>query len=155
MNEQALKDRIKNIAREKGIQFNECWKKLLLERFLLRLSRSDHHNKFIFKGGFLLSYMMEIGRETVDLDFLFICMKANENEVKKAMIDVASIQATDGFLFHYEGMSSLEQPHMKYPGYRVDFEAKFGRVKDRIHIDIGIGDVVSPSSRDLNLALVS
>ncbi len=31
MNEQALKDRIKTIAREKGIQFNECWKKLLLE----------------------------------------------------------------------------------------------------------------------------
>ena len=64
MNEQALKDRIKIIAREKGIQFNECWKKLLLERFLLRLSRSAHDRKFIFKGGFLLAYIMEIGRET-------------------------------------------------------------------------------------------
>lgn len=30
MNEQALKDRIKAIAGEKGIHFNECWKKLLL-----------------------------------------------------------------------------------------------------------------------------
>ena len=70
MNEQALKDRLQTISKEKNIQFNECWKKLLLERFLFRLSRSTHTKKFIFKGGFLLAYMMEIGRETTDLDFL-------------------------------------------------------------------------------------
>lgn len=27
MNEQALKDRLQAISKEKGIQFNECWKK--------------------------------------------------------------------------------------------------------------------------------
>lgn len=102
MNEQALKDRIKTIAREKGIPFNECWKKLLLERFLLRLSRSDYDNNFIFKGGFLLAYMMEIGRETIDLDFLLTRMETSENEIKKAMIEVVSIKSTDGFLFHYK-----------------------------------------------------
>jgi predicted nucleotidyltransferase component of viral defense system len=151
MNEQALKDRIKTIAREKGIQFNECWKKLLLERFLLRLSRSAHDRKFIFKGGFLLAYMMEIGRETVDLDFLLTQMEASENEIKKALMEIVATESTDGFLFHYEDISPLEQPHMKYPGYRVNFEAKFGRMKDRIHIDIGTGDVVSPTPQDLNL----
>lgn len=151
MNEQALKDRIKTIAREKDIQFNECWKKLLLERFLLRLSRSDHDKNFIFKGGFLLAYMMEIGRETVDLDFLLTRMETSENEIKKAMIEVVSIKSTDGFLFHYKDMNLLKQPHMKYPGYRVNFEVKFGRMKDRIHIDIGTGDVVNPTPRNLNL----
>lgn len=40
---------------------------------------------------------------------------------------------------------------MKYPGYRVNFEAKFGRMKDRIHIDIGTGDVVCPTTLDLDL----
>lgn len=30
MNEQALKDRVHTIAKEKGIPFNECWKQLLL-----------------------------------------------------------------------------------------------------------------------------
>nr|NGX43416.1 hypothetical protein [Chlamydiota bacterium] len=68
INEQALKDRLQTIAKEKNIPFNACWKQLLLERFLARLARSSHFNKFIFKGGFLLSYMMKIGRETVDLD---------------------------------------------------------------------------------------
>jgi hypothetical protein len=51
MNETALKERIKAVAKEKGINFNEVWKQLLLERFLARLSRSKHHEHFIFKGG--------------------------------------------------------------------------------------------------------
>ena len=70
INEQALKHRLQIIAKEKEILFNACWKQLLLERFLARLSRSSHVNKFIFKGGFLLSYMMKIGRETVVIDVI-------------------------------------------------------------------------------------
>lgn len=50
MNEQGLKDRLQAISKERGIPFNECWKKLLLERFLSRLSRSTYTQQFIFKG---------------------------------------------------------------------------------------------------------
>lgn len=151
MNEQALKDRIKTIARSKGIQYNECWKRLILERFLLRLSQSEHGKNFIFKGGFLLAYMLEIGRETIDLDFLLTRTEASVEKIKEALMEVIAIESNDGFSFQYAEINLLEQPHMKYPGYRVQIEAKFGHMKDRIHIDIGIGDVVSPSVRDLNL----
>ncbi|PCI92780.1 hypothetical protein COB11_06630 [Candidatus Aerophobetes bacterium] len=40
---------------------------------------------------------------------------------------------------------------MQYPGYRVTLGAAFGRIKDRIHIDVGTGDIVSPTTRDLHL----
>ena len=62
INENALKDRLHIIAREKKLPFNACWKQLLLERFLARLASSAHTDKLIFKGGFLLSYIMEIYR---------------------------------------------------------------------------------------------
>ena len=68
MNEQALKARLKHIGKEKGKSFNEVWKLLVLERFLARLSRSEYSDKFIFKGGLLLSYYLTIGRETIDID---------------------------------------------------------------------------------------
>ena len=97
MNEQALKDRLQAISKEKGIQFNECWKKLLLERFLFRLSRSVHAKKFIFKGGFLLAYLMEIGRETTDLDFLLTRMNASEDEIKQGVTEIIGAGSTDGF----------------------------------------------------------
>lgn len=40
---------------------------------------------------------------------------------------------------------------MDYPGYRVSLKATFGRMKDRIQIDVGIGDVVIPAIRELHL----
>lgn len=64
MNAQALKDRLQAVARERNLRFNACWKQLLLERFLARLAGSAYTHKLIFKGGFLLSYLIEIGRET-------------------------------------------------------------------------------------------
>jgi predicted nucleotidyltransferase component of viral defense system len=68
MNEQALKDRLKHIATEQNRSFQEVWKLLLLERFLVRLSRSQYADRLIFKGGLLLSYYLAIARETTGLD---------------------------------------------------------------------------------------
>lgn len=98
MNEQALKDRLQSISKEKGIHFNECWKKLLLERFLARLARSKYTNKFIFKGGFLLTYMMQIGRETTDLDFLLTNINTSEVEIKNAIQEIVLNLSGMGFL---------------------------------------------------------
>lgn len=106
MNKQALIDRIHKIAKEKEIPFNECWKQLVLARFLVRLSHSKYAENFIFKGGFLLSYMMEIGRETTDLDFLLTKMNANEKEIADATQEIASVALEDGFTF-YMRLSSL------------------------------------------------
>ncbi len=99
MNEQALKDRPQTISKEKGIHFNECWKNLLLERFLVRLSRSNHTKSLIFKGGFLLAYLMKIERETTDLDFLLTNMNASEEEIKDVIQEIVSTISEDGFSF--------------------------------------------------------
>lgn len=151
INEQALKDRLQTIAKEKEIPFNACWKQLLLERFLVRLSLSSHVNKFIFKGGFLLSYMMKIGRETVDLDFLLTRMTAEVKALEKVFEEIVSIPSDDGFTFSFENIEILSQPHMEYPGYRTIFKASFAKMKDKIHVDVGIGDVVEPHNREIKL----
>ncbi len=147
MNEQALKDRLIIIAKEKGIHFNQCWKKLLLERFLARLSRSPEKAKIIFKGGFLLSYLIDLGRETMDLDFLMNRINAEEKEIRNSIERILSEKLEDGFIFLYEKTELLEQPHMAYSGYRITLKVLFGKMKDKIQIDVGIGDVVVPESR--------
>ena len=72
INEYSLKDRLHLLSKEKELPFNACWKQLILERFLARLYRSNYANKLIFKGGFLLAYIINIGRETIDLDLSLI-----------------------------------------------------------------------------------
>lgn len=151
MNEQALQDRLKTIARERGVQPKACWKQLVLERFLARLSHSSHTSKFIFKGGFLLAYMMKIGRETIDLDFLINSTKADEKTLEKLISEISLIHLEDGFTFTFSKIEILSQPHMEYLGYRITIEAMFGKVRDRIHIDIGVGDGVQPQRRDIKL----
>jgi predicted nucleotidyltransferase component of viral defense system len=151
INEQALKNRLKTIAKEKEVPFNACWKQLLLERFLTRLARSSHVNKFIFKGGFLLSYMMKIGRETVDLDFLLTRMNAEVKGLQEVFEEIVSIPSEDGFTFSFEGVEILSQPHMEYSGYRTTLKVSFAKMKDKIHVDVGIGDVVEPQHKEIKL----
>lgn len=145
MNETALKERIKAIAKDRDVSFNEVWKQLLLERFLARLSKSKHHERFIFKGGLLLAQYLEIGRETIDIDFLVTKIKSETPVIEAAFHDIIAANTKDGFQFSWVGIEELTQPHMDYTGYRVNLNIKLGKMNDQIQVDIGVGDVVTPA----------
>ena len=144
MNEAALKERLKTIATEKGTTLNKVWKQLLLERFLARLSESLYQDKFIFKGGLLLAQYIPINRETIDIDFLMTKIKSEMQNIEKVIKEVATTDSKDGFSFTWFSAEELNQPHMEYTGFRVTLNAQFGKMQDKIQIDISIGDVVSP-----------
>lgn len=147
----ALKSRIHAIAKEKKLPFNAFWKHFLLERFLVRLARSTYRDKLIFKGGFLLAYLIQIGRETVDLDFLLTRLKSEEKTLKKAFDEIASIEIPDGFSFTLHKIEPLSHPHMTYPGFRVTLKCSILNLRDMIQVDIGVGDDVEPQEQELKL----
>lgn len=149
MNEAALKERIKAIAKQKSMQFNEVWKQLLLERFLSRVSISNYQSKFIFKGGLLLAQYIELGRETMDADFLLRKIKNEASTLEAAAKEIASLDTHDGFLFTWSGLDVLDQPHMEYQGFRIKLSASFGKMQDIIQIDIGTGDQVDAKKETL------
>ena len=142
MNEQALKDRLKHIATEQNRSFQEVWKLFLLERFLVRLSRSNYNEKLVFKGGLLLSYYLLIARETTDIDLLARRFQAEMSQIKNILIEICNIQINDNVDMSFESVDELDHTHMNYPGYRVKLNARYGKMRDRIQIDIGVGDVV-------------
>lgn len=144
MNEQALKARLKYIAKEKGKPFNEVWKLLVLERFLARLSRSDYSDKFIFKGGLLLSYYLIIGRETSDIDLLARRLNAERKQIEQIMHDICALHLHDGFQMQFESLDDLDHQHMNYPGFQAIITVQFGVMSDKFFVDIGVGDVVEP-----------
>jgi len=148
MNEAALKARLKIIAQEKLQTFNEVWKQLLLERFLARLSCSTHREQFIFKGGLLLAQYIELGRETMDIDLSMTKMKSEFSAIEHALCEIIAVNIDDLFRFEWDTMQTLSQPHMGYTGFRATIQAYFGNMKDKIHIDIGVGDMVVPYEKD-------
>lgn len=150
MNESALKERLKVIANDKKTTLNKVWKKLLLERYLARLAYSPYQDKFVFKGGLLLANYISIHRETIDIDFLLTKLKSEINQIEKIIKEIAAIDREDGFSFLWRSVEELTQSHMEYSGFRINLNAKFGKMKDTIQIDIGVGDSVMPSKKIIN-----
>jgi predicted nucleotidyltransferase component of viral defense system len=147
MNEESLKSKLKVISREKNQTFNQIWKQFLLERFLARLANSNHQEKFIFKGGLLLAHYISIGRETMDIDFLLTKLNAEETHIKEIILNIINNDLNDGVLFTWDKIEVLAQPHMQYTGFRIFLHSNFGKMKDKVQIDIGVGDLVSPSEK--------
>lgn len=73
MNSQSVKDKLKNLAKEKNISFNILLREYMYERFIERLSVSDYRMNFILKGGYYLSILFGVWNcSTMDID---ACLK--------------------------------------------------------------------------------
>jgi len=52
---QSVRQRLLNLSRETGQDYNRLLVRYALERLLYRLSRSDHADRFILKGAMLFA----------------------------------------------------------------------------------------------------
>ena len=144
LSENAIKDRLRNLALEQKREFNNLLKQLYLERFLSRLAQSDFADHFVFKGGQLLSYYLKIGRETKDLDFLFQQFKMQSADIESIFKNICDVNIEDGFKTAFLSITPLKQPHMMHHGFRIIIKIQYikGTLKDNLQIDLGIGDTV-------------
>jgi predicted nucleotidyltransferase component of viral defense system len=140
--EKSFKAKLRAIAKEKQRDPADLWQTLTLERFLVRLAKSEYRKHFILKGGVLLSKYIELGRETTDLDFLANKISNEVNAIKIIFEKIASIDIQDGFLFEEIKVSELTHLHMGYAGLEVSMMAYFGKTRCKVAIDIGFGDIV-------------
>lgn len=51
-------------------------------------------------------------------------------------------------IFKWDCIEHLEQPHMEYTGFRIYLHAEFGKMRDKIQIDLGLGDLVKPLEKN-------
>lgn len=153
--EKSFKAKLRAIAKEKNRDPADLWQNLTLERFLVRLAKSEYRKHFVLKGGILLSKYIEIGRETTDLDFLARKMNNEVVGMKIIFEKIASIDLQDGFSFREIKVGELAHPHMGYPGLEVSMMAYFGRTRFKVSIDIGFGDIVDPIEYSIPLTTSS
>ena len=83
-NIQSLKDKAKNCAIQNNLSVGQVLQNYMFERFLERLSKSQYSDKFIIKGGLLLSSIMGINvRTTMDIDADVTGMNFEKDEIAK------------------------------------------------------------------------
>ena len=75
--------RLRNKAKAVGISYQQCLQLFMQEEFLRKLSRSEHEDTLILKGGLYIYTLTNFeSRATVDVDFLLRSVSNSSEEVQ-------------------------------------------------------------------------
>ena len=144
MNSMQLKDKLKNISKDKDVDFNTLLRLYMYDRFIERLSVSKRKDNFILKGGFYLSTLFGVeNRTTMDIDTDFRNAKFNEKTIVKMIKEITSIDINDNAKLNYLGIAPIRDED-EYGGFRVGIQVEFENIKEIFHIDIATGDPITP-----------
>jgi predicted nucleotidyltransferase component of viral defense system len=134
-------------ARAVGADPNHVLARFAAERFLYRLSRSPHGERFVLKGALLmLVWLGETIRPTRDADLLGFG-DLSEAALARIFREICETDVErDGVEFVAASVRvapiRVEDP---YGGQRVVLDARLGNARLRVQVDVGVGDAVSPA----------
>lgn len=145
---QAVKDKLKNISKDKNVDFNSVMRFYMYDRFIERLSKSKYKDNFILKGGFYLSKLFGLdNRSTMDIDTAIRKTKFTEDNVIKMITEIINIDINDNVKFEIEKREFIRDED-EYGGLRITVNFMLENMKDSFHIDIATGDPIHPGPDD-------
>lgn len=139
----SVRQRLLNAARHDGQVFDVVLVSFALERLIYRLSISPYRDRFVLKGGMLVTlWTANSGRFTRDIDFLGFG-ESNSATLKQVFATILDIQADDGLDFDVAQLTTTDiREANSYGGIRLKTTASLGPTRIPITIDIGFGDAV-------------
>ena len=148
----SVRQRLLNLAHENRQDFGMLLTKYALERFLYRLSVSQHRDSFVLKGALLLQvWTSEVYRPTRDLDLLGQAT-APAKGYRKIFADMCGHKVEDdGLLFLLDTIRVEKiRDEEAYEGVRVLLEARLANARIPLQIDVGFGDVITPEPVEID-----
>jgi predicted nucleotidyltransferase component of viral defense system len=145
----SIRKRLQDKAQTTERPFQELLQYFAMERFLYRLAQSAFADKFVLKGALMFKvWGAPQGRPTKDIDLLGR-MTNNTQRVTDAIREVCQQTVEpDGLVFDTESVAgALIKEDADYAGVRITFFAKLQNARIPMQIDVGFGDVISPSSQ--------
>lgn len=142
----SVRQRLLNLSREQQRPFQEVLQFFVMERFLYRLSQSEHADRFILKGALMLQvWDAPQSRPTRDIDLL----GQIDNDPEILLIRIREVLGPggieDGIAFDTDSIKAEPiTEDADYQGVRIRFNATLDGARARMQLDIGFGDVVAP-----------
>ena len=144
MNSMQVKDKLKNIAVKKNIEFNTLLRLYMYDRFIERLAVSKYRDNFILKGGFYLSTLFGLeSRSTNDIDTAIKDTNFTKENVEEMIKSIIVIDINDGALINFVKISNIREED-QYGGFRVVLNVKVDTIRENFQIDIATGDPITP-----------
>jgi predicted nucleotidyltransferase component of viral defense system len=144
MNVISFKAQIRNLAKKKNVKAQILLQNYMFERFLERLSLSNYKDKFVLKGGMLISAIVSIDtRTTMDLDITMRGLPFTEESISSAVKEICAIPVDDDITLAVGTLTPI-RPDDKYGGYRMKLTANYATIETQFSIDISTGDMITP-----------
>lgn len=142
----SVRQRLLNKARASGRPFGELLQYFAMERFLYRLSKSAHADKFVLKGALMFTvWQAPETRPTMDIDLLGIIGNSIDAIAVLAQTICEQDVEPDGLTFDPGSIEAVRiVEDADYAGVRVRFRGALGVARIAMQLDIGFGDVVTP-----------
>ncbi len=145
-----IKGAIRNIARKTGANPNSLLQMCLFEGILEKLSKSQYQDKFIIKGGLLISSLIGVEmRSTMDMDTTVKGISVNKDIITKIITDILEIPINSDINYKLVKLSPIRKKD-KYEDFCANIICNFGKIKANLNIDITTGDVITPKEIKYN-----
>ena len=144
----SIRSKLLNVAKKEDVFYQTVLTRYFQERLLYRMSQTRYRDNFYLKGGALL-YAFErfAARPTLDIDFLGHNISNEGNIVIAAFREICSVPyEEDGIIFDIEHITAQNITEFKdYHGIRLIIPVQMDTISQVMTMDIGFGDVVTPS----------
>ena len=142
-NRDSLKAKASNLSKKTNIPNKYLIQNFMFEALLKRISKSKYKDKFIIKGGLLLSSIFGVNlRSTMDLDTTIKGLPLDRETITKVINEIISIDLDDNVKLEIENIKDIREEEL-YSGFEVNLKAEFDGLKTNLMIDITTGDVIT------------
>jgi len=142
----SVRTRLVRHAQAVRVDPNHVLARFAAERYLYRLSRSPYADRFVLKGALLLiAWLGETIRPTRDMDLLGFG-DLSEDSLARIFRHVCETEVEpDGLDFLPATLRIVPiRAEEVYGGQRATLEARLGKARLHVLVDVGVGDAVSP-----------
>jgi hypothetical protein len=143
----SVRARLLKLSRDREEDFSLTLSRFASERFLYRLGKSEHRQKYVLKGAMLLTSILDDirYRPTRDIDVL----REGTGEKDSIITDISAVcsidDLSDGLVFDISKATFEDiRENNRYHGMRAKIPVRLGDARIPLQIDIGFGDAVYP-----------
>ncbi len=142
-NRDSLKTKVSNLSKKTNIPNKYIIQNFMFEALLRRISKSKYKDKFIIKGGLLLSSIFGVNlRSTMDLDTTIKGLPLDRETITKVINEIIRIDLDDNVKLEIENIKDIRKEEL-YSGFEVNLKAAFDGLKTNLMIDITTGDIIT------------
>lgn len=146
---ESLLQRLRNEFQSRGEDVGLGLQRYAIERFLYRLGRSSHREQFVLKGATLFAMWGTTYRPTRDIDFTG-SGSSDPRDVVNAVREICkTADDVEQIVFDTENIRAEPiRDGSEYDGLRVKINARIGRTRISIQMDVGFGNAIVPGPQE-------